>query len=162
EPDSRALSRRLARRGRGPGRRGGRARSGRAGRGRRAPAAGGLRAVHQAVLRHFTATGSAPEPQALEPAAARYGRTAGQVPPEQAPAVCAAARSVTAGAGKPALAERPLITPGQAGEVAGLFKVLANDSRLRLLHALERAGELCVGDLAGQAGMRPQAVSNQL
>jgi len=35
--------------------------------------------VHQAVLRHFTATGSAPEPEALEPAAARYGRTAGQV-----------------------------------------------------------------------------------
>ena len=32
---------------------------GRAGRSRRAPAAGGLRAVHQAVLRHFTATGSA-------------------------------------------------------------------------------------------------------
>ncbi len=52
---------------------------GRAGRGRRAPAAGGLRAVHQAVLRHFTATGSAPEPEALEPAAARYGRTAGEV-----------------------------------------------------------------------------------
>src|SRR5258707_8673859 len=49
---------------------------GRAGRSRRAPAAGGLRAVHQAVLRHFTATGSAPEPEALEPAAARYGRTA--------------------------------------------------------------------------------------
>jgi hypothetical protein len=42
----------------------------RAGRSRRAPAAGGLRAVHQAVLRHFTATGSAPEPEALEPAAA--------------------------------------------------------------------------------------------
>ncbi len=46
---------------------------GRAGRGRRAPAAGGLRAVHQAVLRHFTATGSAPEPEALEAAAAPYG-----------------------------------------------------------------------------------------
>jgi len=52
---------------------------GRAGRGRRAPAAGGLRAVHQAVLGHFAATGSAPAPAALEPAAARYGRTAGQV-----------------------------------------------------------------------------------
>lgn len=81
---------------------------------------------------------------------------------EQAAEVCAAARSVTAGAGKPALAERPLLTPGQAGEVAGLFKVLANDSRLRLLHALERAGELCVSDLAAQVGMQPQAVSNQL
>jgi DNA-binding transcriptional ArsR family regulator len=81
---------------------------------------------------------------------------------EQAAEVCAAARLVTAGMGKPALAERPLLTPGQAGEVAGLFKVLANDSRLRLLHALERAGELCVNDLAAQVGMQPQAVSNQL
>jgi len=44
----------------------------------------------------------------------------------------------------------------------GLFKVLANDSRLRLLHALERAGELCVSDLAAELGMTPQAVSNQL
>ena len=52
---------------------------GRAGRSRRAPAAGGLRAVQQAVLRHFAAAGSAPGPEALEPAAARYGRTAGEV-----------------------------------------------------------------------------------
>jgi ArsR family transcriptional regulator, lead/cadmium/zinc/bismuth-responsive transcriptional repressor len=81
---------------------------------------------------------------------------------EQASEVCAAARSVTAGAGKPALTERPLLTAGQAAEVAALFKVLANDSRLRLLHALERAGELCVSDLAAQVGMQPQAVSNQL
>ncbi len=43
-----------------------------------------------------------------------------------------------------------------------LFKILASDSRLRLLHALERAGELCVTDLAAEAGMSPQAVSNQL
>jgi DNA-binding transcriptional ArsR family regulator len=43
-----------------------------------------------------------------------------------------------------------------------LFKVLASDSRLRLLHALERAGELCVTDLAAEVGMSPQAVSNQL
>jgi ArsR family transcriptional regulator, lead/cadmium/zinc/bismuth-responsive transcriptional repressor len=33
---------------------------------------------------------------------------------------------------------------------------------LRLLHALERAGELCVTDLAAEVGLRPQAVSNQL
>ncbi len=43
-----------------------------------------------------------------------------------------------------------------------LFKVLANDTRLRLLHALVRAGELCVSDLAQTLNMRPQAVSNQL
>lgn len=43
-----------------------------------------------------------------------------------------------------------------------LFKVLASDTRLRLLHALVRADELCVGDLARAVGMTPQAVSNQL
>jgi hypothetical protein len=64
------------------------------------------------------------------------------------PEVCQAARAVTAGAGKPALADRPLITPERAGQMVGLFKVLANDSRLRLLHALERAVQLCVSDLA--------------
>ncbi|MFC5170624.1 organomercurial lyase (plasmid) [Streptomyces sp. Q6] len=52
---------------------------GRGGRGRRAPAERGLRAVHQAVLRHFAATGIAPEPGELATAAASTGRTAGQV-----------------------------------------------------------------------------------
>lgn len=63
---------------------------------------------------------------------------------------------------KPALEARPLITPEQAVELMGVFKVLANDTRLRLLHALARANELCVTDLAKTVGMRPQAVSNQL
>ena len=43
-----------------------------------------------------------------------------------------------------------------------MFKVLANDARLRLLHALVRADELCVSDLAASLAMKPQAVSNQL
>lgn len=63
---------------------------------------------------------------------------------------------------KPLLAERWLITPEQAADVEALFKVLANDTRLRLLHALVRAGELSVGDLAAEVEMTPQAVSNQL
>jgi len=63
---------------------------------------------------------------------------------------------------KPALRERPLLSPEQAGELMRLFQVLANDTRLRLLHALARAGELCVTDLAEAVGMAPQAVSNQL
>src|ERR1700747_2091628 len=63
---------------------------------------------------------------------------------------------------KPSLKERPLLTPIQAGGLAAVFKVLANDTRLRLLHALVRADELCVTDLAASVGMRPQAVSNQL
>lgn len=63
---------------------------------------------------------------------------------------------------KPALKDRPLLSPIQAGGLAAVFKVLANDTRLRLLHALVRAEELCVTDLATSLGMKPQAVSNQL
>lgn len=63
---------------------------------------------------------------------------------------------------KPALKDRPLLSPIQAGGLAAVFKVLANDTRLRLLHALVRADELCVTDLAASVGMKPQAVSNQL
>ena len=65
-------------------------------------------------------------------------------------------------AGKAAVEDRPLITPEQARQLMGLFKVFANDSRLRLLHALVREGELCVTDLATAVEMKPQAVSNQL
>ena len=63
---------------------------------------------------------------------------------------------------KPALAKRRLLSPDQAADLAETFKVLANDTRLRLLHALCRAGELCVMELAEAVGMKPQAVSNQL
>ena len=62
----------------------------------------------------------------------------------------------------PSLKDRPLLTPIQAGGLAAVFKVLGNDTRLRLLHALVRADELCVTDLAASLGMKPQAVSNQL
>ncbi|NIA16539.1 MAG: metalloregulator ArsR/SmtB family transcription factor [Nitrospiraceae bacterium] len=61
---------------------------------------------------------------------------------------------------KPSLEDRELIT--EAGALVALFKVLANDTRLRLLHALARSGELCVTELAASVGMKPQAVSNQL
>jgi DNA-binding transcriptional ArsR family regulator len=62
----------------------------------------------------------------------------------------------------PELGDRPLIDLPEAGRLARVFKVLANDSRLRLLHALARDGELSVTDLAAGVGMSPQAVSNQL
>jgi len=63
---------------------------------------------------------------------------------------------------KPALGERPLLNPEQAAGLTAIFKVLANETRLRILHALVRAGELRVSELADQVGMSPQAVSNQL
>jgi len=63
---------------------------------------------------------------------------------------------------KPALGERPLLTPEQAADLTGIFKVLGNENRLRILHALVKAGELRVSELAEEVGMSPQAVSNQL
>lgn len=63
---------------------------------------------------------------------------------------------------KQPLEQRPLITSHEARNLVLIFKVLSNDSRLRLLHALVRSGELCVTELAEEVGMKPQAVSNQL
>ena len=69
---------------------------------------------------------------------------------------------VPGGLGKPKPSDRPLIDGGRAGELSRLFKVFASDTRLRVLHALERGGEVCVTDLAATVGMATQAVSNQL
>ena len=63
---------------------------------------------------------------------------------------------------RPGLKDRPLLTFVQAVKVTALFKLLANDTRVRLLHHLVRSGEATVTDLARTLGMKPQAVSNQL
>lgn len=63
---------------------------------------------------------------------------------------------------KTTLAERELMPPVQADALADLFAILAGATRLRLLHALLRSGELCTTDLADAIGMKAQAVSNQL
>ena len=63
---------------------------------------------------------------------------------------------------KPDLRHRALLDDGQVGGLRELFKVLANDTRLRILHALVRSEELRVTELAATVGMKPQAVSNQL
>ena len=60
------------------------------------------------------------------------------------------------------LQQRRLLTPIEAGGLAAVFKVLASDTRLRILHALIKAEEQCVTDLADTIGMKPQAVSNQI
>jgi len=54
------------------------------------------------------------------------------------------------------------LEPEQASELEDLFKILANDTRLRLLHNLARVEEMCVCDLAAAVDMSPQAISNQL
>lgn len=63
---------------------------------------------------------------------------------------------------KPPLAARPLLSARQAQALESTFKMLANSTRLRMLHALACTGDLCVGELADKLGMKPQAVSNQL
>ncbi len=60
------------------------------------------------------------------------------------------------------LGKRPLLSFIDAVKVMALFKVLANDTRIRLLHHLVRSGEASVTDIAKTLGMKPQAVSNQL
>lgn len=63
---------------------------------------------------------------------------------------------------KPLLHTRPLLSARQAHALQLTFKLLANTTRLRILHALACNKELCVGELAQKIGMKPQAVSNQL
>jgi len=63
---------------------------------------------------------------------------------------------------KATLEERPLLCGEILANLESTFKMLANGTRLRLLHALVREGELCVGGLGSELDMTPQAVSNQL
>lgn len=63
---------------------------------------------------------------------------------------------------RPILKDRPLLSFVEAVKVMALFKVLANDTRIRLLHHLIRCEEATVTHMAKTLGMKPQAVSNQL
>lgn len=58
--------------------------------------------------------------------------------------------------------EQEPISADKAAELEDLFKILANDTRLRLLHTLARVEEMCVCDIANAVDMTPQAISNQL
>ncbi len=55
-----------------------------------------------------------------------------------------------------------LVTPAAAERMAGVFKVLADPSRCRLVAALIEAGELCVCDLAASVGMSESSASHHL
>jgi DNA-binding transcriptional ArsR family regulator len=60
------------------------------------------------------------------------------------------------------LSGRALLSEEAAIALERTFKVLANGTRLRLLHALVRRPGLSVTALADSIGMKPQAVSKQL
>ena len=62
----------------------------------------------------------------------------------------------------PALAERPLLSDLEVGELSRLFGILANDTRLRILHVIARAAEASVSDIAEEVGASTQGVSNHL
>ena len=59
-------------------------------------------------------------------------------------------------------AKPALLGKEDAQRLQSLFKILANDTRLRMLQALRQRQQLCVSDLAEIVEMKPQAVSNQL
>ncbi len=63
---------------------------------------------------------------------------------------------------KPPLRARELLSSEQAVELVAVFKSLANDTRLRILHALARSKEMCVSEMSDLLAMKPQAISNQL
>jgi DNA-binding transcriptional ArsR family regulator len=63
---------------------------------------------------------------------------------------------------KAPIVQRPLLDSGLATGLGELFKVLSSSTRLRLLHALVRQPDLCVGEIAKEIGMSIQSVSNQL
>lgn len=49
-----------------------------------------------------------------------------------------------------------------AAALEDLFKILANDTRIKILGKLTQVEEMCVCDLAESVQMSPQAISNQL
>jgi len=61
-----------------------------------------------------------------------------------------------------ALAQRPLLESPEVDQLAALFRVLANDTRLRILHSIQRAGERSVTEIADDIGSSTQSVSNHL
>lgn len=63
---------------------------------------------------------------------------------------------------KPRMTERPLLDSDLSMSLEATFKDLANNTRLRLLHALIRHPGMCVGDLADTVGVNVTAVSNHL
>lgn len=62
----------------------------------------------------------------------------------------------------PSLTDRSLLTNADADEITLLFKVLANDTRLRILHYLTLEPDKSVGEIAAALEMKVQAISNQL
>jgi Predicted transcriptional regulators len=60
-------------------------------------------------------------------------------------------------------ATRPLVvTPQESVQIADIFGLLSDPSRVRILFTLLEAGEMCVCDLAEMVAMSPSALSHAL
>lgn len=55
-----------------------------------------------------------------------------------------------------------LLRESAAVDLAELFKVLANDNRLRILHVMHLSGEISPSEIAERTGASQQSVSNHL
>ena len=55
-----------------------------------------------------------------------------------------------------------LLPEATAAGLTELFKVLANDNRLRILHVIHLTGEISPSEIAERVGASQQSVSNQL
>lgn len=64
--------------------------------------------------------------------------------------------------GRVAATRDRLVSPEEAARLAGLFRLLGDSTRARLLYALLEAGELCVCDLAATVEVSETAVSHAL
>ena len=62
----------------------------------------------------------------------------------------------------PDLASRPLLDGAEVTELSALFALLANETRLRILHSIARGGEVAVSAIAEEVGASTQSVSNHL
>jgi len=62
----------------------------------------------------------------------------------------------------PDLAHRPLLSDDESDDLSRLFRMLSNQTRLRILHVIARSGEAAVTDIADEVGSSTQGVSNHL
>jgi DNA-binding transcriptional ArsR family regulator len=61
-----------------------------------------------------------------------------------------------------AAARERLLPAEEAVRLTGLFRLLGDPTRVRMLYALAEAGELCVGDLAAVVDVPETSVSHAL
>ena len=71
------------------------------------------------------------------------------------------ARSAARGLG-PAVRDRGEAAVADAAQIAAVFRVLGDASRCRLVYALLRRDEICVGELAARLGMSESNASHHL